>query len=476
MIPVSAAHAQRIVVGFDTGTSVAQRAAALRAAGAGAHVDLGRVNAKVIVVPDAAAAKVRAALAKQSAVRYSEPDAMLHASWTPNDTNLGSQWALTAVGARTAWDASRGASVLVADVDTGVDSTHPDLAGKITAGWDFVAGDANPSDENGHGTHVAGIIAANTNNGAGVAGMAPSAQVLAIRVLDANGSGYQSNIAQGVTYAVDHGAKVINLSLGGSSGTTALSDAIKYAAGKGVVVTCASGNNGSTSSISYPARYDGCVAVGATDSSDRIASFSNRGTGLDVSAPGVSILSTVRGGRYEYWSGTSMATPMVSGLAALLAAQGLDRSQIIARMESTAKDLGAAGYDTTFGYGRIDAAAALSGTGTTTPPPPPPVTTTPPPVTQPTNHAPTCTAASYAMRGGHSYRITMRCKDADGDKLTYAISSLPSVGKLTRLNTGAGTVTYTSPSRTRGVDAFMFTAKDPSGASATPATVTITLT
>ncbi len=474
--PATSSAAQ-LLVGFDPGASNAARTAALRAAGATGSAELPRLDARVVRVADAAAPALRRTLARQGAVRYVETDAVARIAWTPNDPHFGSQWALAKVGATSAWNTSLGASVVIADLDTGVDYRHPDLAGKVTLGPDYVANDSDPADENGHGTHVAGIAAAVTNNGTGIAGMAPSARILAVRVLDANGSGYHSNIAQGITYATDHGAKVINLSLGGSSGSTTLLNAVNYAASKGAIVTCAAGND-SASTIGYPARYDACTSIAASTSTDARASYSNWGTGLDLTAPGSSILSTVRGGGYQSWSGTSMATPMASGLAALLFAQGLDRAAVLSRMTSTAKDVGAAGYDTGFGFGRIDAAAALAAPAPApepAPEPSPEPTPTPTPEPTPTtNQAPACSNLAISVRRKTSQTIALRCTDADGDTLTYALTRQPRYGTLSNFNATTGTVTYTPRWYFRGSDSFTYTAADAT-TTATSATVSVTV-
>ncbi|MCW2950001.1 MAG: peptidase, partial [Thermoleophilia bacterium] len=283
----------------------------------------------------------------------------VNARWAPSDTLLGSQWGLATIGAPAAWDLARGTGVTIAVVDTGVDYTHPDLSGHIDLGRDFVDRDEDPMDVQGHGTHVAGTAAGTADDGFGVAGVAPNARILAVRVLDKDGSGNYSTVASGIVYAADRGAKVINLSLGGTEASVALEEAINYATTRGAIVTCATGNE-SIANIGYPARYEGCTSVGATDDSDSVAKFSNTGTGIDFTAPGVQILSSTIGGGHEAWDGTSMATPFVSGTAALLYGQGLGRRAVLAAMTAGARDLGPAGYDTTYGAGRIDAAAAVT--------------------------------------------------------------------------------------------------------------------
>jgi len=362
-------------------------------------VQLPDLNARLVRVPDAAVAVIEQSLLSKPGVRYVEEDTVAHATWVPDDPKLGSQWGLAKVQAESAWDSALGLNITIAIVDTGVDYNHPDLTGKVILGHDYVSNDEDPKDENDHGTHVAGIAAAVANNAIGVAGMAPSANILAVRVLDRNGNGFLSAIASGITYSVDHGAKVINLSMGGTTGSTVLQDAVDYAANHGVVVSCAAGND-SRMTMLFPAQYDSCTSVTATDQNDARASFADGGPGLDLSAPGVGILSTIRGGAYDTWSGTSMSAPFVSGLAALLSSEGLDRAGIISTMTATADDLGAPGYDTTFGFGRINAAAALAGAGSGIVPPPPP---------PPTNSAPTCTSATTAVRRRRAIALTLKC-------------------------------------------------------------------
>lgn len=382
--PSSAAAAtEQLVVGFSTDVALATQVAELRDAGVDgltttqvSRADIPQLDAAVVAVPAADVAAVRADLLASGLVDYVEVDGTARAfelapatsdgvaaegatasSWNPDDTFLPQQWALAKVGATTAWDFSRGTGVTVAVVDTGVDYIHPDLRGKVLAGKDFVDDDNDAMDVQGHGTHVAGIAAGIADDTFGIAGLAPGASILPVRVLDAEGSGDYSDVANGIVYAADHGAKVINLSLGGPDGSVLLKQAVDYASARGSIVTCASGNEGAAA-LGFPARYTNCFSVGATDESDRRASFSNVGAGLDITAPGVAILSSTMGGSHEAWDGTSMATPYASGLAALLFAQGLSRAQVVEAMTSTARDLGAVGRDAQFGSGRIDAAAA----------------------------------------------------------------------------------------------------------------------
>ena len=295
-----------------------------------------------------------------------ELDAVMHAADVPAGTDpyRSTQWDFNKVRVAGAWPKSTGAGVTVAVIDTGVDASHPDLAGQVLSGYDVINDtEGTSTDPNGHGTHVAGTIAALTGNGVGVSAVAPDAAILPIRVLGADGSGYMSDAATGILYAADHGADVINMSLGTDTQVDAVTNAIAYARSKGVVVVAAAGNERAKGSpVSYPGADPGVIAVAATDSSDTVATYSNQGSYVDVAAPGSSIVSTYPGGGYRTLSGTSMASPHVAAVAALVkAAQpGLTPDQVEQAIESTATDLGTAGKDTDSGYGRIDATAAVA--------------------------------------------------------------------------------------------------------------------
>ncbi|SDX32868.1 thermitase [Marininema mesophilum] len=299
---------------------------------------------------------------KMPDVEYAEPVIKYKAFWTPNDPLYASdQYGPQKMQVPAAWDVTKGSSdVKVAVVDTGVQFDHPDLKGQILQGYDFVDNDNDAKDEQGHGTHVSGTVAALTDNGVGVAGVAPNVKVLAVRVLDENGSGTNEGVAKGITYAADQGAKVISLSLGGSSPSKTLEDSVNYAWNKGAVVVCAAGNSGNTSP-NYPAYYEKAIAVAATNADDKKASFSTYGTWVDVAAPGENIISTVLGGGYDKYSGTSMATPHASGVAALLASQGRSNTEIRSTLESTAdKITGTGDY---WVHGRLNAAKAVGAGG-----------------------------------------------------------------------------------------------------------------
>ncbi len=343
--------------------------------------------AHILGSPDAVAPRADTA-AGQAGGR--NPLARLGLQITPNDPMVGSQWHHTKIESAAAWDRQRGAGITIAIVDTGTNCSHPDLAGKCVAGYDYVNRDNNPADDQGHGTHVAGIAAMQTNNGVGGAGVGWDSRIMPVKVLDRTGNGGHSAIASGITFAADNGAQVINMSLGGAFTSSALRNAVDYAIQRGVVVLAAAGNE-NTSNPSYPAAYNGVIGISATSQSDQRASFSNYGNAIDVAAPGVAILSTVMTGGYQPWSGTSMACPVAAGLAALLVAQNPSRTpaQVEQILEQSADDLGDAGWDPYFGWGRINARKALNlapgtttpgtpeGGGTSTAPPPIQATATP---------------------------------------------------------------------------------------------------
>jgi thermitase len=292
-------------------------------------------------------------------VEYAEPNFYYHIAWTPNDPAFSAkQWGPQKIQVPQAWDITKSSNgVKIAIVDTGVQADHPDLSGKVINGWDFVDKDGVPQDDNGHGTHCAGIAAATTNNGIGIAGVAPNAKILAVRVLDAGGSGTLDDVASGIQYAADQGAQVISLSLGGLVGSSTLKNAVDYAWNKGAVLVAAAGNSSSTVP-SYPAYYKNTIAVASTDSNDLISYFSNYGLWVDVAAPGSSIYSTYKGSSYATLSGTSMATPHVAGVAGLLAAQGRNNKEIRAAIENTADKITGTGIFWT--YGRVNAYNAVT--------------------------------------------------------------------------------------------------------------------
>lgn len=315
-------------------------------------------------------------LRRRPDVEYAQPNYVYRALFTPNDPYFESQWNLPAVHAPEAWDITQGsAAVKVGVVDTGVDCGHPDLQGQCAAQANYVNYYPGPTqDDNGHGTHVAGIIAARTNNGVGVAGVAPGVKLVALKALDSTGSGDTTTVAQAIRdAALAFGARVINLSLGGTDYDQVLKDAVDAAYARGAVIVAAAGNcRPSCNSVIYPAAFDHVIAVGAVDSSLQRAWFSNYGSYIDLAAPGVNILSTYPGGSYAPGSGTSMAAPHVSAAAALVLSLRCDLGPdaVASILFQTADDLGSPGRDQYFGYGLVNAYRAVRAVAPAPPPAP----------------------------------------------------------------------------------------------------------
>lgn len=326
-------------------------------------------------------------LADQPNVEYAQPNYLYtFETVSVNDTYVGNQWYLDVMNVFDAWDTTMGSSsVKVAVIDTGVDLNHPDLTGRFIAPTDVVDNDGNAQDDDGHGTHVAGIIGAVANNTRGVAGIAPSVKLMPIDVFGYYDTGagktvfgaLTSEVIEGIDYAVANGADIINISLGGADYDNAFKEAIDDAVNVGIVVVAAAGNKGENG-IHYPSDYDSCISVIATDWNDEKAGYSNYGAGKDISAPGGDdnslpdsydsyILSTsydpaTHTSGYAWMNGTSMASPMVSGVVALMLSvnPGLTVDQVKDILNDTAVDLAAPGWDEATGAGRVNAAAAVS--------------------------------------------------------------------------------------------------------------------
>lgn len=330
--------------------------------------DLPGLQLQRVAAPEGQEFQIVEALVNDPRVEYAELDYAVHATLIPNDSYFHLQWGPVKIQAPAAWDeATGGSDVIIAIIDTGVDLNHPDLDGKIVPGWDYVNDDSVAQDDHGHGTHVAGIAAAEANNLQGVAGVSWGARIMPLKVLDSKGNGYYSNVAQGVLYACNHGAKIINLSLGGSEWSSTLEDALEQAYAQGCLTVAAAGNDGHNR-VDYPARYAEAMAVAATDRYDQRAYFSDYGPEIELAAPGVEIYSTLwKPGEHTYgWKqGTSMSTPYAAGLAAVVwsACPEMTNADLRGMLQGTAKDLGAPGWDQYYGYGRIDAEKAVEAAG-----------------------------------------------------------------------------------------------------------------
>ncbi len=345
----------RINVIFST-PSVDRRGGALARSGRGELRHLfTHFPAATLEVPEDSLAEAVASLESDPDVLTVEPD-------NPDQRILGQKvpWGVARIHADYVQSSgNRGAGVKVGVLDTGIDYTHPDLKANYRGGRDFANGDADPLDDHGHGTHVSGTIAA-ADNGYGVVGVAPGALLYALKVFRADGVGYTSWFAAAVDWCIGRGIKVINYSGGSSTGSDLARLACRRAYDAGITIVAASGNEGAAS-IYYPAAYDKVIAVGSTGSTDARSDFSNYGPGLDVMAPGENILSTIIGGGYSnYWSGTSMATPHVSGVAALLVKRGVTKpDDIMDCISGKAKDLGTPGRDDLTGWGLANARKAM---------------------------------------------------------------------------------------------------------------------
>ncbi|NTV65225.1 MAG: peptidase S8, partial [Oscillochloris sp.] len=272
------------------------------------------------------------------------------------------QWSLQNIQAFEAWDITTGSDIVVAVLDTGIDASHVDLNGKALGGFNAFTGDSNTQDDNGHGTEVSGLIAANADNAEGIAGVCWGCKILPVKVLDSQGGGDDASVASGIRWATDHGARIINMSLGGSEESQTLRDAVNYAASRGVLLVAASGNEREDGNpTSYPAAYETVIAVGATGNTDVVTGFSNTGPYLDLAAPGVGLWTTLAGGSYGTPNGTSFSSPYVAGAAALVITvrPDLPSQDITCILEASADDKGAAGRDDEYGWGRLNVFRAV---------------------------------------------------------------------------------------------------------------------
>lgn len=316
---------------------------------------------------------------KDPNVEYVEPNYIRKAYLLPSDPNCteSTQWGIFKIKAPQAWEKEKGSpDIVIAIVDTGVDYNHSDIKGNMWQdsngyyGYDFVNFDEDPYDDNSfsHGTLCAGISAAVTDNNTGIAGVSWKSKIMAVKVLESDGTGADDDIANGIIYAADEGAEILNMSFGGPGSSSPLRDAVDYAYGQGCLLVAASGND-NRSSVDYPAAYENVIAVGATNENDERCSpidwgsnlGSNYGTALDVVAPGNNIFSTIISG-YGYADGTSMSAPFVSGLSALIWSHnpGLTNLDVKNIIISSADDIGTTGWDVYTGYGRINAEEALA--------------------------------------------------------------------------------------------------------------------
>ncbi len=398
-----------LIIGLEAGHSVSALALPSEARPLKETPILRKLNAAIVQVPQGKEEAYLRQLRSLPGVRFVERNGIVRADLIPNDPLWSSQYGPSHVQAPTAWDTTTGSpAVILAIVDSGIDPNHPEFAGRILPGYDFVENDPIPQDECGHGTHVTGIAAASGNNLEGIAGIAWNVKILPIRVLGADCSGTFVSVAEGIVGAVERGARVINLSIGSASNSRLLQEATFYAYTHGAALIAAAGNT--NSSVVYPAKYEWVLAIGATDNTDTRTSFSNYGPELDLMAPGKDILSTFptynhflyhdllgKSPNYDTLSGTSMAAPHVAGAAALLASLPAFDSpdKIYQALTQTALDLDTPGRDDYTGYGLLQIDAALHYSPSILPTPTP----TPPAIAYDVLDSPACPGlVSYAWR------------------------------------------------------------------------------
>jgi|GEM_PF-494124 len=354
----------KVLIGFDRQPGPDEEGI-VRGAGGDIKYTYHLVPAIATSVPEAAIQ----GLLRNPRVTSIEPDITVYAI----DAELDNTWGVKRIGAGTVHDGgNKGTGVKVAIIDSGIDYTHPDLDANYAGGYDFVNDNTVPMDNDGHGTHVAGTIAAEDND-VGVVGVAPEASIYALKVLE-GGTGLYSDVIAAIEWAVDNGIQVTNNSYGSSGDPgTMVKAAFDNAYAAGVLHVAAAGNSGNPpgffDNVIYPARWDSVIAVAATDTSDNRASWSSTGPDVELSAPGVNINSTLPGGGYGGKSGTSMASPHVAGTAALVIAAGITGNDVVRqKLVDTADDLGDTGLDPKYGYGLVDAAQAVGTAPNTTPP------------------------------------------------------------------------------------------------------------
>jgi len=384
LVPAAAAHAatDSVIVKYKAGASAASRSAVADRAAVVRRVGTIAANGAQVVQVSGDAATAAATLNRSASVEYAEPNVELHALAIPNDAQFNQLYGLNNTGqtggladadidAPEGWDAGGLGSfpatggVKVGIVDTGIDVNHEDLSGKLVdcgrASTLFgTVSNGNCADDNDHGTHVSGTIAAKANNGVGVAGVAFNSPLSMCKALNAVGSGSTAGVANCITWLVQRGSKIISMSLGGGASST-MQTAVRNASNAGALIIAAAGNDGDAT-LNYPAAYPEVVSVAATDNRDARASFSNANSDVEIAAPGVNILSTKRGGGYVSFSGTSMATPHVAGVAALIWGKnpGFTAAQVRSKLDASVDDKGPAGRDPSFGFGRVNLQKALT--------------------------------------------------------------------------------------------------------------------
>ncbi|MBV7505699.1 S8 family serine peptidase [Bacillus sp. sid0103] len=410
--------AAELIVKFAPGTSQTEREDLLKQVDVIEETRLDDQDFSLVKVTQGAKlAEIAKRLLMSKKVLLVEPNYKYKKTYVPKEPSYSRQWYLNKLQLPKAWDKTKGSSkITVAVIDGGVQKDHPDLKGKIVSPYNAVTGSSSYYPDE-HATHVAGIIAASFNK-YGIAGISPDVKIMPINVFQGNEASAET-VIRGIYYAVAHHADIINMSLGDDNYSHLLEAATKYAKSKGVVLVAAAGNS-STYLPMYPAASEGVIGVSATDRNDRIASFSNYGKNIDLAAPGVDIYSTVAGSTYAAFDGTSMAAPMVSGIAALVRSKNpfLSPSQVEAILKSSTVDLGSKGWDEDFGYGRIDAYKAVSKTAA-------PIST----ITAPKTYTMTGkNKAAFSFKTTSKTKVSLSIKDAHGKTIRKILSNKSSSG------------------------------------------------
>jgi hypothetical protein len=353
----------RILIEARAGLSDAELDTLVKAHG-GKRRKLGQSRMQIVDLPPGLSEEdMVEKLSRRPELKFAELDRKVTVAMAVNDPYIGSAWHINKIGAPAAWDSTQGSSITIAVLDTGVNVAHPDLKDRIVPGFNVYNNNTDTSDLCGHGTAVAGTAAASTNNGIGVAGVAGAAKIMPIRIVFKDASGacqaYFSTIASGITYAADHGARVANVSFVGIAGSSAVKSAARYMKSKGGLVFISAGNNNINENVVPDTAF---IIVSSTDSRDAKSSFSSWGNFVSLAAPGTGIWTTNKALGYSAWNGTSFASPVSAGVAGLVMATRPDLSaeEVESLLFKTSVDLGAAGRDPVFGYGRVNAAAAVS--------------------------------------------------------------------------------------------------------------------
>ena len=352
---------RRILVQPKKGVNDSEVASVLTGHGAKTISKITALNIHIVELPENANEKAIAALiAHNPKFEFAEVDGMVQPNASANDPYYGSAWHLQKIQAPLAWDVSLGDGVVIGILDSGVDGTHPDLVGKMVPGYNFYDNNTDTTDVHGHGTACAGAAAASSNNGIGVTGVSWNSKIMPLRISDTAGVGYWSMMASGITWAADHGARVVSLSYASMQTSSAVASAAAYMQNKGGCTVIAMSNTGALEST--PNNQTEIFVTATSDSNDTFASWSTFGPSADISAPGYGIWTTQRGGTYGSWWGTSFSTPIVAGVVALMmsANPNLPGQQIQSLLYQNADDLGALGWDQYYGHGRVNAVRAVT--------------------------------------------------------------------------------------------------------------------